>query len=180
MELENIVSRHQIIKTNNLFKNQIQPDSSVIHINCGDGDCLLGLAPSIRRGIGLDSSENSINNAIRSKMIQDVDNLYFLRMNGLKITENIPGHFDIAMTSFYDNDLSIENNIALTKRMAFKAQKLLIAAPSSIDTEYMKYVFDESKIQLEDSVETLHDPATAFRSRNLMRLFIGIPQACNS
>jgi 2-polyprenyl-3-methyl-5-hydroxy-6-metoxy-1,4-benzoquinol methylase len=169
--LDSISSHRETRMINALLVDVVQEGASVIHIDCGQGEILFRLASKIRRGVGLDLSEHAIKDALSLKEKGHAGHLYFLRMDGLKITENIPGHFDVGIINLQVDSTPEELLVSQARRLAFKTSKVIVSTSKTVDPRTIDRIFTQAGISLQSSVVA---------KRNLMKLWIGQTYAFNA
>ncbi len=77
----------------------------VLDVGTGGGELFLTLAPYFRKGVGIDSSAEMIENALRNKSEQKISNVDFVFMDGNRLEFN-DAHFDIVLNRHCDINVS--------------------------------------------------------------------------
>lgn len=146
-------TKKEVSLLNSVISNVMPDRGTVIDLSCGTGDLLIQLAPRIRKGVGLDHSEAQINHAVAKKQSKWIDHLYFLRMNGLKVDENIPGRFDLAIAHMDAGIQSDETIEQLLHKMSKKANRLVISTRCDNVSKIINNYADNASCTAEQSTK---------------------------
>jgi len=165
--------KHNILKYDLFFKNNLNENDVVLDIGCGNGHLAMSVAEKVKRIVGVDISEKNIKIA---KENNDKSNLEFLL--GDATNYNFDGKFDAIILS---NVLEhIEKRVEFLKNIKKLSNKILIRIPMLDrdwltvykkengfeyrldDTHFLEYTLDILNDELKESGWKLEDYSIQF------------------